>query len=417
MSLTDQAVKAISEYRTKILSSPTNINNEVSILRRRLEEIGRQDRNIFYTVNRESFLTFPLNESFDRDEYLTFRYLFESSYAVRRVLVRSKRQQLEKMAQDLLNGSRELSREYELEYNQLSIRSAGKRTALKAEAQLNGISSSRLFFAIKRACELPDSLGVADRADWIRPDEYKRQLHREFKAASQEIGVAWGMSPRLADYYIRHIEIKKSTEKAAIVSAIAGGTVLAAWGLSRAFQASNEIMSAGAAIATVGATIPFASRDELSSHPIKPLYGLENFAAFMAMPSNQLTANQAGFLNHLQNLGTTNAHAVQLAGIQSARESAQAIGLETSKAISQALTQQYDYGRLGPAVSESLGLKPMKEGAGSSSISSTGNLLGAGTNLTINDMGNTARISGFINGQHVMTNVTRIGNLIKITGY
>jgi len=58
MSLTDQAVQAICNYRQQVLENPTEIDNEINKLLESLRRIGIDDNNMFYQVNQQSFLNF-----------------------------------------------------------------------------------------------------------------------------------------------------------------------------------------------------------------------------------------------------------------------------------------------------------------------------------------------------------------------
>jgi hypothetical protein len=297
MTLTEEAVKAIINYRKAVLKKPANIEDEKTSLRQALASIGRRDNNIFYSVNRESFIVFPSGESFDREEYLTFRYLFESSYSVRRILVREKIMSLISCIPSVLKKNPQLECEYEQKYNQFSFESAAMRAAIKAEAQLHGVRSSKDFYVIKKIAESSSEYDVENRIDWLLPREYKSNLHHQFRVSAKEIASSWGLSNRLADFYIQHIEMKKMTEKAAIISAVAGGAVLAAWGLSRVIQSQNLLAQTGTiSVATTAGSALQGAPISIDSALIQPLYGLENLPQYMAPQANPLIANQAAFL-------------------------------------------------------------------------------------------------------------------------
>ena len=110
MSLTQQAIDAIINYRKVVLTNPTAIESENLILKSKCLSLGRQDQNLFYTVNKDSFkdsfgsghMGFPSTETFDREEYLTFRYLYESSHYVRRVMYKNQKKNLEKLIRILM---------------------------------------------------------------------------------------------------------------------------------------------------------------------------------------------------------------------------------------------------------------------------------------------------------------------------
>ena len=400
MSLTEEAVDAISNYRQSLLKSPRYIELEQEKLRVKLSEIARRDSNIFYQVERQNFIGFPDNETFDREAYLTFRYLFESSYVIRRALVAAKRSQLETMARDLLAANSDLSRKYDLQYNQMSFDSARKRALLKAISQYNGVSSSRLFFAMEQAATKPEDLGISDNSDWIAPSDYKRRVHREFRNSAREIRRTWGISKRLLDFYITHIELKKASERLAVASAIAGGTVLVAWGVSRAFQSGHQL-SAGSSAAT--GSILSTAANLPSFGPLGPIYGFQNLPQFVAIQGTPLTANQAAYFNHLSNLGTTNAYDVQLAMLNKSGETLKSI-TDVSSSI---FGSQYNYG-CAPALIDSLG----------GGFNQPGNILGANTNLNVREIGDSlVNITGTISGQNVHTNIRRVGDMLNISSF
>ena len=401
MSLTDQAVEAIGQYREALLKSPSQIKEEQKKLQDTLLTIGRADTNIFYAVNKQSFIGFPESEPFDKEEYLTFRYLFESSYTVRRALVAKKRAQLETMATRLLSRDRELSRQYELEYNQFSFESLGKRAALKARSQYNGVSSSKSFFVIEKACSDPNSLGIEDDREWLLPSNYKKRIHQEFRKSATEIGKEWGISNKLLEFYINHIELKKTSEKLAVASAIAGGAVLAAWGLSKAFEASSQAASAGA---TAAASSGVAIAGDIQGMGVPTaIHGFENLPEYVAIQSNPLTANQAAYFNHLDTLGSTNAYDVQMALINENGQIMRSLMENTTQLMNS--TPTYDYT---PVVVNSMG----------SNLGLQNNMLGAPTNLNVREIGeNLVTITGTVSGQNVNTNIRRIGNMLNITSY
>jgi len=398
MSLTDQAVKAISSYREALLKSPRDIESEQDSLRRKLTEIGRSDSNIFYTVNKQSFIGFPDGERFDKEAYITFRYLFESSYVIRRALVSEKRKQLEALAGKLIAKNKEVSDRYDLEYNQLSLGSIGKRAALKAESQYNGISSSKIFYAIQQACSKPFTLGVEEDKDWIMPSEYKKRIHREFRNSCREIGKSWGLTESLIDFYITHIELKKKTEKLAIASAIAGGTVLAAWGLSKAFEVGHGLAAGSASATTAGS---LSSSGGLGGIGVAPVYGFENLPQYVAIQGNPLAANQAAYFNHLSSLGGTNMYDVQIAMLNNSGNMLRSM----TEASSSIIGRQYNYD-CAPVVINSFG----------GGFNQASNMLGANTNLYVREIGDSlVTITGSIGGQNVNTNIRKIGNMLNIT--
>jgi len=401
MSLTDQAVEAIGMYREALLRSPCEIKEEQKKLQDTLLAIGRADTNIFYTVNKQSFIGFPESEVFDKEEYLTFRYLFESSYIVRRALVSKKRAQLETMAANLLSENSELSRQYELEYNQFSFESLAKRAALKAKSQYNGISSSKRLFAIEKACSDPKALGIEDDREWLLPSNYKKRIHQEFRKSATEIGKEWGISNKLLEFYINHIELKKTSEKLAVASAIAGGAVLAAWGLSKAFEASSQVASAVTPTAA-SSGVAIAGDIQGMGFPAA-IHGFENLPEYVAIQSNPLTANQAAYFNHLNTLGSTNAYDVQMALINENGQMMRSLMENMTQAITS--TPTYDFT---PVVVNSMG----------KDLGLQNNMLGAATNLNVREIGeNLVTITGTVSGQNVNTNIRRIGNMLNITSY
>lgn len=406
MTLTEEATAAISNYRQRLLENPSSFDEQQKLLNRQLTEIGRRDNNVFYAVSRNSFLDFPEGELFDREEYLTFRYLFESSYAVRRALVRRKRDQLVSLAADALIRNPQIASKYNSRYSIRSWGAIARRGALKAEAQINKVESSRIFFAIKSICSNADEYQIDNPLDWIMPGSYDSQLHSEFRKRSKSLGIAWGLSPRLAEYYCRHIEAKKLGEQAAIFTAATGGAILAAWGISRIAQATNNSQQTTALASAGMQALNQATRVE-TPRMYNSLYGLENFPQFMAPQSNHIGANQAAFLGYLQAPAGSNPHNINLAMIDSAQRSAQTAAQTTLRSIGEIASKNYNYFE---GFNESLAARL------GNSFQGRGNILGADTNLVARTIGDDlVRISGQINGQDVLANIRRVGDTLRLS--
>ena len=419
MSLTDQAVQSICNYRQNVLNEPTQIDKEINKLLEGLRRIGLDDNNMFYQVSKQSFNNFPENEKFDKETYMTFRYLYETSFVVRRILLQQKTMLLEEKATKLIDEYDDLTRGYDKEYGQLSPESIGKRALLKTKSKWNGLKKSKSLYVINKVIENPSNYKQENSDEWKLPCEYKDKMKEEFQNSSKEIGKKLGLSEGLIDFYIQHIDRKKFTERAAIISGVIGGTVLIAWGLSNRFK-SNDALDASS---DVFYTSSFAENIPLDNNQAFINYGIENYPEYMATQSNSLMANQAGFLNFLQNgsLQGNNELTMNLinneTALQIARESNQTAmhlaAMQSNSNLSQSFMEnigsimgtQFDYGgSTAPVV------------IGGAANNFTGSILGSNAQLNIMDLGTNAQtITGTINGQNVNTTIRRIGNVLTAT--
>jgi len=148
MSLTEQAIEAIASYRTEVLAKPTAIEEENAKLLLTCQRLGREDKNLFYSVSKDDFWLFPSTENFDREEYLTFRYLYESSYRVRRTLCKSQKARLKLMIGKVLEDHNELEEKFEEEYGFWAKDGMSKRIDLKTDALLKGTSKFTRFASL-----------------------------------------------------------------------------------------------------------------------------------------------------------------------------------------------------------------------------------------------------------------------------
>jgi hypothetical protein len=314
MSLTEQAIDAITSYRRKVLATPTAIEEESAKLLLTCQRLGREDNNIFYSARREDFVFFPSTEKFDREEYMTFRYLYESSYHVRRTLSKNQKARLKMMIGKVLEEHNELGAKFDEEYGIWSKDGLSKRIDLKAEALLKGLDDSKSLFTFKKVLNSPDDFDQ-NIMDWVLPSEYKSNLFSSFKDSLKEIAAKWGSSPTLLDYYIGHIDLKKVGEKIAVVTGISAGTILAAWGVSKAIRLSGSTNSENSSLPLVP-TIGYAALQvDENIFVDKPYFGFENFTDFQTLPSNQIMANQAGFLNYLDRAPGANSYDLQIANM------------------------------------------------------------------------------------------------------
>ena len=418
MSLTDQAVQAICNYRQQVLENPTEIDNEINKLLESLRRIGIDDNNMFYQVNQQSFLNFPEDEKFDKETYMTFRYLYETSFVVRRILLNQKTLNLEEKALKLIEEFDDLTRGYDKEYGQLSPESLGKRALLKTESKWNGLKKSKSLYVIKKVSENPSIYKQENPDEWKLPGTYKQKMKEEFQKSAKELGKKLDLSENLIDFYINHIDRKKFSERAAIISGVIGGTVLIAWGLSNRFK-SSDTLDASTDAFYAGS---FADNLPVDANPTFINYGIENYPEYMATQSNNLMANQAGFLNYLQNGGLNGNTELTMniinneTALQIARESNQtAMYLASMQAnsnlaqrhmenIGSILGTQFDYGAsTAPVV------------IGGATNTCTGSILGSNAQLNIMDLGTNAQtITGTINGQNVNTTIRRIGNMLSV---
>lgn len=400
MSLTEQAIEAITSYRTAVLAKPTTIKEENEKLLQTCQRLGKEDKNIFYSVSKDDFWLFPSTETFDREEYLTFRYLYESSYHVRRALCRSQKARLQMMIGKVLEDHKELGSKFEEEYGFWAKDGIKKRINLKQEALLKGFDDSKSLFAFNKVVASPGDFDQ-NILDWVFPSEYKTNLFASFRESSKEIAVKWGANANLLDYYIGHINLKKVGEKIAILSGISAGAILAAWGISRAIRVGSSANSMSSAIlpasggfyGTVGINDNFLTG--------KQYFGLDNFPSYQTLPSNQIMANQAGFLNYLDRAPGTNQYDLQIA---------------YTNLIDSTLNSRVDYlantapiaSSPPPLVLPSLGITP-----------TNGNILGCRavlselTSPTPN--GKITQIYGTINGQNVMTTFNKTGNTLYVS--
>lgn len=393
MSLTEQAIKAITSYRTEVLAKPTAIEEESAKLLLTCKRLGLEDNNIFYSARREDFVFFPSTERFDREEYMTFRYLYESSYHVRRTLCKSQKDRLKMMIEKVLENHNELGTKFEEEYGIWVKDGLSKRIDLKTEALLKGLDDSKSLFTFKKVLASPEDFDQ-NIVDWVLPSEYKNKLFSSFKNSSKEIATKWGSSPTLLDYYISHVDLKKVGERIAIVSGISAGAILAAWGVSNAIRSSGSANSGNVELPLVPAIGYGAIQANENMFADRQYFGFDNFPSYLALPSNQVMANQAGFLNYLDRAPGTNQFDLQIANMN---------------LVNSILNPQVDYqantvpviSTPQPLVLPSLGVTP-----------NNGNIMGCKavlSELTSPD-GNMTQIYGTINGQNVMTTFKKFGN-------
>ena len=397
MSLTEQAIEAITSYRAEVLARPTTIEEENAKLLLTCQRLGREDNNIFYSASREDFMFFPSTERFDREEYMAFRYLYESSYYVRRALCKSQKARLGIMIGKALEDHNELGDKFEEEYGIWAKDGISKRINLKAEALQKGIDDSKSLYAFKKIVASPGDFGQ-NILDWVLPSEYRASLFSDFKDSSKEIATKWGANANLLDYYIGHIDRKKVAEKIAIVSGISAGAILSAWGISRAIRSSGSANSVNSGLLPVAGGFYEASQGIGNSFVDRQYFGLDNFPSYQALPSNQMMANQAGFLSYLDRSPGTNQYDLQIANMN---------------LVDSMLNPQVDYlantapvaSSPQPLVLPSLGVTP-----------NNGNILGCKavlSELTSPD-GNMTQIYGTINGQNIMTTFRKLGNTLWV---
>lgn len=395
MSLTKQAIGAIIEYRKAILINPTEIESESLLLKDKCLSLGRQDQNFFYNVNANSFgsgqFGFPSAETFDREEYLTFRYLYESSHYLRKVMYKNQKTNLEKLIADVDQANPELTNEYDRTYGIWVSEGLEKRTLLKIESTKKGLSNSKNFFIFQKVALDPNAYGQ-DLLHWVYPNDFRSDLYFAFKNSSKEIACSWGVNSNLINFYMAHIDAKKMGEKIAIFSGVSAGTLLAAWGISQMLTSNrssesavfnNTLMSS----ASVQAADILASAN-LSAHQN---YGFENFPGYYAPQSSQLMANQAGFLNHLQPSTGTNRYDFQIAAL---------------KSLDSAFNADY--------LSNTAPIQTMLPSLG---ISNTGgDILGCKAMLSelTSPNGNMTQVYGTINGKNIFKTFQKIGNTIYI---
>ena len=279
MSLTEQAIEAIASYRAEVLAKPTTIEEENAKLLLTCQRLGREDKNIFYSVSKDDFWLFPSTENFDREEYLTFRYLYESSYHVRRTLCKSQKARLKLMIGKVLEDHNELEVKFEEEYGFWAKDGMSKRIDLKTDALLEGLGDSKSLFVFRKVLASPEDFDQ-NILDWVSPSKYKSNLFGSFKDSSKEIAAKWGTNTNLLDYYVGHIDLKKVGEKIAIASGISAGAILAAWGVSRAIRCGDTSNSMDSAILPVSGGLHGAARINENTFADKQYFGLDNFPSY-----------------------------------------------------------------------------------------------------------------------------------------
>lgn len=397
MSLTEQAIEAIASYRAEVLAKPTTIEEENAKLLKTCQRLGKEDNNIFYSVSRDSFLFFPSTEKFDRDEYMTFRYLYESSYHVRKTLCKSQKARLKIMIAKVLEDHSELEVKFEEEYGIWAKDGISKRIDLKTEALLKGLDDSKSLFVFEKVVASPGDF-CQNILDWVLPSEYETNLFSSFKDSAKEIATKWGANANLLDYYIGHIDRKKIGEKIAIISGISAGAILAAWGISRTIKSSSQSNSVNSGFLPVTKGLYGTASINDNIFADKLYFGLDSFPSYQTLPSNQIMANQAGYLNYLDRSPGTNLYDLQIANMN---------------LVGSMLNPQVDYlANTAPIVSSppplvlpSLGVTP-----------NNGNILGCKavlSELTSPD-GKMTQIYGTINGQKVMTTFRKLGNTLWV---
>ena len=115
---------------------------------------------------------------------------------------------------------------------------------------------------------------------------------------------SWGYSDENADLYLKIVKEAVKDKKILTYAAIAGGAVLAAYGLGRSsknlkYSSQNEATQYSREIANYSSQMVGGA---FKSKPMAVDYGVLSQPEFLTIPYGQVHANQLGFQSFLQGI-------------------------------------------------------------------------------------------------------------------
>ena len=389
MSLSQEALDAISAFRKNVSENPSLYENQEKELKNKLinlvERNQSESRNkylpkYFELYDKANFLSFPNDKKFNRDEYLLAEYLYAPCFKLQNTLVHNWRENLLNKTNDAFEENEDLKQSYE------KIERFTKDWAsLKQKSLIERLDRKTLF-----AINYFNQKDEKDKS-WLLPSKFKKKLNEEFKTSSLKFLKSWGYSEEYANLYLNAVKEAVVGQKVLTYAAIAGGTLLAAYGLGKSFNYINNSSTRNLAKKSLGLT------------PIPIDYGFLSQPEFLNIPYGQIHANQLGFQSFIQGINNSNNLTMQ--------------SMQTAADI---LTTQYDYGgnNINNAEIMNKGLSGLETAVGAalgSAFSQNENMLGSSTTLSVLQLtDNMASIDGLIGGQPFSKTINKIGNAINI---
>lgn len=386
MSLSKEALDAISAFRKNVSENPSFYEDEEQTLKNKLinlvERNQSESRNkylpkYFELYDKANFFSFPNDKNFDKDEYLLAEYLYAPCFKLQNTLVHNWRENLLNKTNDAFEENEDLKNSYEK-----IERFTKDWFSLKQKSLIEKLDRKTLF-----AINYFNKKDEQDKS-WLLPSEFSKNLNEEFKTSSLKFLKSWGYSEEYANLYLNAVKEAVIGQKVLTYAAIAGGTVLAAYGLKSSLYRLNN-----------SATRNFA-KQSLGLSPIPIDYGVLCQPEFLTLPYGQIHANQLGFQSFIQ--GMNNANSLTMQSLQTAGD---------------ILSKQYNYdggmNNIGNA-----GSTLLEQGITAtlgSALNQTGNMLGSPTSISVNRIGeNMATLQGLIGGNPFSKHLNQIGNTLNI---
>ena len=428
MSLSKEALDAIAAFRKNVSENPSDYVDEESTLKSKLislvernssESEGKYLEKIFdsylnYNFSHFNFSSPNRDKKFDKEEYLLAEFLYAPTFKLQKTLVSEWRDHLKDLTEEEFKKNEDLKNSYE-KVNRFSK----DWFSLKQKSLLEKIDRKTIYtinFFQKEQSE--------NNNDWIFPSVFKRNLGKEFQKSSLSFLKSWGYSDENADLYIKIVEEAIKDKKIITYAAIAGGTILAAYGLRRTTENLNQDYLKDST--QYSREIANYSRDVIGTFKTKPMtidYGVLSQPEFLTMPHGQIHANQLGFQSYLQ--GMNNANNLVLQSLKNTGE------ILNPQNISGQLNQGIVGGNQGIVGGNqgiiggnqgivggnqgNSGLETEISAVLGSALNQTGKMLGSSATLSVNQFANNrASITGLVGGKPFSKHITKIGNAINI---
>ena len=384
LSLSQEALDAISSFRKNVSENPSLYEDEENKLKNKLIDLVERNKSesrnkylqkIYDPYKNYNFTSFPFDKKFDRDEYLLAEYLYAPCFKLQNTLLHNWRENLSNKTKDAFETNNELKDSYE------KIERFSKDWFNLKQKSLFEKIDRKTLFAINYFNKENDT------KEWILPSKFNKNLNDEFKSSSLKFLKSWGYSEEYANLYLRAVKETVIEYKVLTYAAIAGGTVLAAYGLGKSFYRVNN-----------SATREFA-KQSLGLSPIPIDYGVLCQPEFLTLPYGQIHANQLGFQSFIQ--GMNNANSLTMQSLQTAGD---------------ILSKQYNYDG-GGANFGNAGSSLLEQGITATlgfALNQTENMLGSPTSISVTRIGeNMATLQGLVGGTPFSKHLNQIGNTLN----
>ena len=385
MSLSQEALDAISSFRKNVSENPSFYKNEEQALKNKLIDLVERNQSesrnkylpkYFELYDKANFFTFPNDKNFDKDEYLLAEYLYAPCFKLQNTLVHNWRENLLNKANEAFEENEELKKSYEK-----IERFTKDWFSLKQKSLIEKLDRKTLFAV--------NHFNLKNEKDksWLLPSKFNKNLTEEFKNSSLKFLKSWGYSEEYANLYLKAVKESVIGQKVLTYAAIAGGTALAAYGLKSSLYRLNN-----------SATRNFA-KQSLGLTPIPIDYGFLSQPEFLTIPYGQIHANQLGFQSFIQ--GMNNANNLTMQSMQTAGD---------------ILSKQYNYdGGINNINNPNSSLLETGVAAALGSVlNQTGNMLGSPTSISVSQTADgTATLQGLIGTAPFMKHISQIGNTLN----